>query len=310
LDRGSRSVVGAINSRRSSYGSALTPVASNSNAVAGLNSNTTPGRSHRNSLSPSPLTPRSSYRRGSAGLRGRKSTSSSVSSVRSMPRHTSHSKASSQSSNSLDTIHSPKSRSAARSPHSSIKVLPVTPTVNAFPSNVRMVRKPHDPDASSQPRPLSGIRDDASNPAGTPHSDAFGSGLVFAKRKKTAFKGPLLNAAFFSGSSVPATVGSPAFVGGRNREGSDGRMNLGFKELMGRRGSGKRKSQIIEEEEEDEDEAGHGAIGEEDEEEIEEVDAFQAIRLNKGERVESITIWNDAVEDPDVGADEADKSRK
>jgi hypothetical protein len=131
---------------------------------------------------------------------------------------------------------------------------------------------------------------------------------MFAKRKKSAFKGPMLNPAFFSGSSLPATVGSPAFVGGRNREGSDGKMNLGFKDLMGRRGSGKRKSQIIEEEEEDE--GADGVIGEEDEEDIEEVDAFQAIKLNKGERVESITIWNDAVEDPDVGADDVDASRK
>ncbi|MBE7182725.1 MAG: hypothetical protein INR71_16210, partial [Terriglobus roseus] len=51
------------------------------------------------SLSPAPLTPHSSFhRRGSAGLRGRKSTSSSVSSVRSLHHVPTHSKASSTSS--------------------------------------------------------------------------------------------------------------------------------------------------------------------------------------------------------------------
>jgi len=84
-------------------------------------------------------------------------------------------------------------------------------------------------------------------------------------------------------------------------------MNLGLKDFMGKRGgSGKRKSQIIEEEEDEGDQDGQGnghidgrALGEE-EEEIEEVDAFQAIQLNKGERVQSITIWNDAVEDAET----------
>ncbi|KIW61944.1 hypothetical protein, variant 3 [Exophiala xenobiotica] len=306
LDRTSRNFP-PVNSRRSSYGSALTPVVSNSGPVIAIKTSgpRVDGAlvgSHRKSLSPSPLTPRSSFHRhSSAGLRGRKSTSSSVSSVRSMPRHTSHSKASSQSSNSLDTIHSPGSRSAARSPHNSIKVLPNTPTTHSFPSNVRVVRTPRGPEASLQPRPLSGIQDEGL--PSTPHG--FGSGLMFTKRKRSPFKGPMLNAAFFSAGSVPAAFGSPAVAdAGRNREGSDGKINHAFGSFLGsgagvgRRGSGKgrRKSQIIEEEEEEHEGLGHAAIGEEDEDEedeVEEVDAFQAVELGKGERVQSITIWDD-----------------
>ncbi|KAI1621638.1 serine/threonine protein kinase [Exophiala viscosa] len=272
IDRSSKGYLYAANSRRSSYGSALTPVVSNSNQVVAIKAprvdNTALNKAHRNSVSPAPLTPRSSYH-----LRGRKSTSSSVSSVRSMPRHASHSKASSQSSNSLDTIHSPGTRSAARSPHPSVKVLPNTPPV-------------------SQPRPLSGTNiNDQSTTTGP-----FASGLMFAKRKRSPFKGPMLNPAFFSGGSVPAAFGSPAIMAGRHREGSDGKTNRALRDVVGRRGSGKRKSLIIEEEEED----GEGTLREEDEEEdIEEVETFPAIELNKGEKVESITIWNEGVEDAD-----------
>ncbi|KAJ5500503.1 hypothetical protein N7453_009554 [Penicillium expansum] len=98
--------------------------------------------SHRNSLSPSPITPRGSYRRSSAGLRGRKSTSSSVSSIRSIHHARAHSKASSISSNSVDTISTPTAR-ASKSPHSSIKVLPTTPGASSrFPSNIRLSTPP------------------------------------------------------------------------------------------------------------------------------------------------------------------------
>lgn len=275
IDRSSKSYLHAANSRRSSYGSALTPVVSHSNQVIAIKeprTDNTLNKSHRNSLSPAPLTPRSSYR-----LRGRKSTSSSVSSVRSMPRHASHSKASSQSSNSLDTIHSPGTKSGARSPHPSVKVLPNTPP-------------------AIQHRPLSGVHHDEGVAAGP-----FGAGVMFAKRKRSPFKGPMLNPAFFSAGSVPAAFGSPAIVAGRHREGSDGKTSRALRDVVGRRGSQKRKSQIIEEEEEDAEQ--HHTLREEEEEEedeVEEVEAFQAIELNKGERVESITIWNEGVEDPAV----------
>lgn len=139
----------------------------------------------RQSLSPSPLTPRSGMRRSSAGLRGRKSTSSSVSSVRSMHRHHhSHSKASSTSSaGSVSTSKTPHHRGP--SPHHSVKVLPATPTSNSFPSNIRLVR--------STPTPLTFSSDAAPlQPLGSPNP--FASGVLFAKRKKNIFKGPTLNA--------------------------------------------------------------------------------------------------------------------
>jgi serine/threonine protein kinase len=313
--KNSRNVAGAANLNRSSTGSTLTPTLSNPRPLAKITTtnplaDTNRTGVHRKSLSPSPITPRSSYRRSSTGLRGRKSTSSSVSSIRSMPRHgTSHSKASSQSSNSIDTIHSPTSRTVSvsgRSPQSSIKVLPITPTANAFPSNIRLARTPRGSDGGLAPRPLSGIGADLLNPPpGTPQANAFGSNVMFARRKKSPFKGPTLNSAFFSASTIPAAFGSPALLGGsvRQREGSDGKPNLGLKDFIGgahRKGSSsKRKSQIIEEEEEDEQ-----AVVEEEEEDVEEVEAFQAVHLKKGERLDSITIWNDAV------AEEADGSNE
>ncbi|OAG42091.1 hypothetical protein AYO21_03545 [Fonsecaea monophora] len=312
LNKSTKNIAGAANPDRSSNGSALVPIIANSKPLPSVKTpapriDTARGRPHRNSLSPSPVTPRSSYRRSSTGLRSRKSTSSSVSSIRSMPRHTSHSKASSQSSNSLDTVQSPTSRTVSlngRSPHPSIKVLPVTPTANAFPSNVRIVRTPRGSEVGLQPRPLSGVGTEMFNhPPGTPHAHTFGSNVMFARRKKSPFKGPMLNSAFFSASSLPVAFGSPAIAGaGRHREGSDGKLNLGLKDFVaggGRRNSSsKRKNQIIEEEEEDE----QAVIGEDDED-VEEVDAFHAVHLNKGERLDSITIWNDAVPDG-AGADE------
>ncbi|OAP61850.1 hypothetical protein AYL99_04053 [Fonsecaea erecta] len=320
INKSNKNLTGTTNPHTSN-GAALIPVISNSKPLPSVINpaprvDTARGRPHRNSLSPSPVTPRSSYRRSSTGLRSRKSTSSSVSSIRSMARHnTSHSKASSQSSNnSLDTIQSPTSRTVSlngRSPHPSIKVLPVTPTANAFPSNIRIVRTPRGSDAGLQPRPLSGVGSEIlHHPPGTPQANAFGSNVMFARRKKSPFKGPSLNSAFFSASTLPAAFGSPAIVGtGRNREGSDGKLNLGLKDFMaggGRRGSNsKRKSQIIEEEEEDE----HAAIGEE-EEDVEEVDTFQAVHLNKGERLDSITIWNDAVPEGAAGDDYGTDDRR
>ena len=300
-----RNVASALNYNRSSTRSTLAPTLSSSKPLP-TTITTAPkldiitNAPHRKSLSPSPITPRSSYRRSSTGLRGRKSTSSSVSSVRSIPRHgASHSKASSQSSNSMETVNSPTSRNVSlngRSPHSSIKVLPATPTANAFPSNVRVVRTPRGSEAGLQPRPLSGVGADLLGPP--PQANAFGSNVMFARRKKSPFKGPMLNSATFSASTIPAAIGSPAFLGSgvRQREGSDEKPSLGLKGFIGnvhRKGStSKRKSQIIEEEEEDD-----PTVLEEEEEEVEEVESFSDVQLGKGERLSSITIWNDAVEE-------------
>lgn len=179
----------------------------------------------RHSISPSPLTPRSTFRRPSTGLRGRKSTSSSVSSIRTIHHHQhTHSKASSTSSNGSGSM--TKVSLPTRSPHHSVKVLPATPTTSAFPSNIRVVRQP----------PLSSFNE-------APWGQA-GGGLVFAKRKKNIFKGPMLNTASGSGSGSGS---------GHNRAGSHSRSAS----VVGRR-----SGEIIEEEDEDE---------------IEEVDAFSPL---------------------------------
>lgn len=185
---------------------------------------------HRSSISPAPLTPHSSYRRSSAGLRGRKSTSSSVSSVRSIHHVHTHSKASSTSSTS-NSINSSGIGLRSRSPHASIKVLPATPTTSTFPSNIRVVRT-------------------VSGPVSTPYNETASfngplasPGLVFAKRKKTPFRGPML--------SIHTTSSSPS---GRGRDSGAGSRSTSV--------AGRRSGEIIEEENEDE---------------IEEVEAFSPL---------------------------------
>lgn len=201
---------------------------------------TTPISNKRHSLSPSPLTPRGTFRRPSAGLRGRKSTSSSVSSVRSIHHHHhTHSKASSTSSNGSN-----KTALPTRSPHHSVKVLPATPTTGTFPSNIRVVRQP----------PMSSFNEGMS---WGPHSSqhGFGSGspggaLIFAKRKKNVFKGPLLN------TSLPSSGGSGP---GGNISGG---VSRGHSHSRSTSLAGRRSGEIIEEEDEDD---------------FEEVDAFSPI---------------------------------
>ncbi|KAL1998268.1 hypothetical protein VTN02DRAFT_6496 [Thermoascus thermophilus] len=192
---------------------------------------------NRNSLSPSPITPRGSYRRSSAGLRGRKSTSSSISSIRSVHHVHTHSKASSASSNSLDTVSTPTaSAKLSKSPHSSVKVLPTTPNASArFPSNIRLVRAPfngfRDPNDTAV-----GIRSVFNEAAPAPLMSSPASGLVFARRKRTAFKGPMLHTANLMASGG---IGTPTLQPGSNGN-SSGRARA-------------RKSQIIVEEEDGED---------------------------------------------------------
>ncbi|KAF2474693.1 Pkinase-domain-containing protein [Lindgomyces ingoldianus] len=196
----------------------------------------TAGSGKRPSVSPSPLTPRSSYRRSSGGLRGRKSTSSSISSIRSMPHHHhSHSKASSTSSASLASPAVSTSGHKAKSPHSSVKVLPATPTNSTFPSNIRVVRAPLSEGGAAF----------GTAPPPSP-------GLIFAKRKRSPFKGPMLNLNIHS---------SPRDARGPRSEGNS------------RSGSvqGRRSGEIM-------------GIEEEDEDEFEEVDEFSPV-MGKGEVV-------------------------
>jgi serine/threonine protein kinase len=189
------------------------------------------GGGKRTSLSPSPLTPRSTFRRGSSGLRGRKSTSSSVSSIRSIHHHHhTHSKASSTSSNGSDAV--TKTPLSTRSPHHSVKVLPATPTATTFPSNIRVVRQP----------PISTFNEALGGSGiGWGREASPGGGIVFAKRKRSLFKGPMLSVNTGSGSDT-------------GRKGSHSRSAS----LVGRR-----SGEIIEEEEE-----------EEESEDVEIVDAF------------------------------------
>jgi serine/threonine protein kinase len=221
------------------------------------------GSARRLSASPAPLTPRSSYRRSSGGLRGRKSTSSSVSSIRSMPHHHhSHSKASSTSSISIGSpAVSVSGHKLTKSPHNSIKVLPATPTSSSFPSNIRLVRT-----GGLSLNPNNTINEgNSAFGAVPPPSPGFPSGLVFAKRKRSPFKGPMLNV---------NTQGNPAANGGWRRT-SDGQGSRS-QSIQGRR-SGDGIMGITEEEEE-----------EEEEEEVEEVDDFGSAGLKEGEFVEDL----------------------
>lgn len=140
----------------------------------------------RQSLSPSaPLTPRTAMRR-SSGLRGRKSTSSSVSSVRSIHRHRhSHSKASSTSSGASVSTAVSKGGTIGASPHRSVKVLPASPA-QGIPSDIRLVRGP------GSPAPLR-IPGDEARPQQPGSPNPFSGGAVmFAKRKRNLFKGPMV----------------------------------------------------------------------------------------------------------------------
>lgn len=256
----------------------------------------------RVSLSPAPITPRSaSYRRSSAhgGLRGRKSTSSSISSIRSIKQIPSHSKASSTSSTST-SVHSsairPGSSSTVHhrmaSPHNSVKVLPATPTFGGFPSNIRVVRAP-----SEKANGQEGLRGyqhfnnesfrNNRNESFNPPISAFApsSPLIFAKRRKTPFRGPAL--------TLGASAFSPAFGGRAKGLGTDGARSEGSRDSSaGRKGSpngnmGGDSGEIIEEEGEYEEEEDGDIMEkeEEDEEEVEEVDNFSPVNAGIGERV-------------------------
>ncbi|RYC61537.1 hypothetical protein CHU98_g4669 [Xylaria longipes] len=220
----------------------------------------------RQSLSPGPLTPRSTVRRSSTGLRGRKSTSSSLSSIRTMPHHHhTHSKASSTSSNgSVSTTKTPLA--GGRSPHHSVKVLPATPTSTSFPSNIRLVRGPALALHFNEGMPTSEMH----NPPLSPNPFSTGSpSVLFAKRKRNIFKGPTLSIHSSSGGRSGTSSGNHS----RSASAS---------------GLGRRSGEITIQEEDEE------ALEFEPEEEIEEVDQFSPILRGPGETIEE--IYESAVE--------------
>ncbi|KAK4542122.1 hypothetical protein LTR36_007153, partial [Oleoguttula mirabilis] len=211
------------------------------------NGSATSARQKRTSLSPHTLTPHSSYRRTS-GLRGRKSTSSSVSSIRSAYQgghQHSHSKASSTSSASLA---SPSALSSAsgprlgRSPHASVKVLPPTPTAGSLPSGIRVSRRPMPGNLGALP-----TFGDAKGIFGGGMGPSSPSLPVFARRKRSIFKGPM--------NGSPAGFGRTPMASGRRSGSVPGRP------------SGEMITGITEEEEEEQDDMMEDM-------EVEEVDQF------------------------------------
>ena len=218
---------------------------------------TSPSPAPRISLSPSPipLTPHLSYRRAT-GLRGRKSTSSSISSIHSIHQHHhTHSKTSSTSSTSASAT-SPAVSAAgrsrlSRSPHSGIKTLTATPTTSFFPNNIRVVRA----SPGSEGRAAFGAL-----PSPTP-------GLVFARRKRTAFKGPMLTIGPGMSSYGPGRVGPGSAAAGGTGAGAGAGAGSRSVSVQGRQ-----SGEIIEEEDEEE--------GDAEEEDVEIVDTFSPITGN------------------------------
>ncbi|KAF3762777.1 hypothetical protein M406DRAFT_93135 [Cryphonectria parasitica EP155] len=257
----------------------------------------TGGSYKRQSLSPSPITPRSTVRRSSAGLRGRKSTSSSVSSIRSMhhTHHHTHSKASSTSStNSVSTNMSKTPMQTGRSPHHSVKVLPATPTsVTSFPSNIRLVRGAPLPlyteNASS--RSSSGGRTGslAASPmmpaprSPNPFTSTFGerSGPFFAKRKRNLFKGPT---SAVGGSSGRSDRGTPT----HSRSASGDRLGRRSGEIAAVQEEDEEDSLAMGDDDDDDRDTVKFMGVEEEDEDIEEVENFTPVVKGPGEQIEEV----------------------
>ncbi|KAK3984102.1 Serine/threonine-protein kinase ppk16 [Cladorrhinum sp. PSN332] len=284
----------------------------------------------RQSLSPSPLTPRSTIRRSSGppvgfgGLRGRKSTSSSVSSVRSMHHAShhqhSHSKASSTSSNnSVSTSVSKTPMQGARSPHHSVKVLPATPTAGGFPSNIRLVRDRAGPPLSIFSEVLPSSSNHGIQPPSSPNpfsggGSMMGGGVMFAKRKRNLFKGPMLSLSGNGGGGGGGASGRDtpnSRRGDGSGAGSASHSRSASASGLGRRQSGEITIQEEEEEEEEEYGVGRGnyfantlmrKLGEE---EIEEVEEFSPIVKGPGEVVEEI-VYEDGEEEEEEEDDDDD----
>ncbi|KAJ4301195.1 hypothetical protein N0V90_003286 [Kalmusia sp. IMI 367209] len=177
--------------------------------------------------------------------------------------HHSHSKASSTSSASITSPTVSVSGHKTKSPHTSVKVLPATPTNSTFPTNIRLVRAP-----LSEGGAAFGVQ-----PPPSP-------GLIFAKRKRSPFKGPMLN----------LSTGSPAARGRNFSEGAGSRSTS----IQGRR-SGEIMG-IAEEEE--------------DEEEVEEVEEFSPITGGCVEVLEETTAGAETPSENNTAAKDKDSEKK
>lgn len=201
--------------QRTLSGAAAAVIASAAANGGGMASTTTPHK--RLSVSPAPPTPRSSsYRRASSGLRGRKSTSSSVSSIRSI--HAAHqhtlSMASSTSSASTSLASPTGSKHAsvgARSPSSVVKMLPSPPLSNY--SAGTPVDGSVEAGSGGERTPKGPRTPLTVNMESTAAFDALpppSPGILFAKRKRSPFKGPMLSLAL---GGFGASAGNKAVRG-------------------------------------------------------------------------------------------------
>lgn len=280
-DKGSSTPPAAANAQTGNTAAGL-PTSSYFGQTHGVHRSTTSTSRKRLSLSPSPLTPRGTVRRSSGpGLRGRKSTSSSVSSIRSMhhAHHHSHSKASSTSSNgSVSTGMSKTPLAGGRSPHHSVKVLPATPTATSFPSNIRLVRDRAGPPLNVFNEGMPGNAPDTSSTRAPGSPNPFGSGILFAKRKRNIFKGPMLS------------LGSGAAGRADTRSSASG--SAGHSRNASASGLGRRSGEITIAEEDEDEEGAYEAVADDGDGDgdgdgdVEEVDMFSPVVQFPGETVE------------------------
>ena len=139
----------------------------------------------------------------------------------------------------------------SRSPHTSVKVLPATPNASSrFPSNIRLVRNPphaiRDVNDPNNHGIYSVFNEAVAGPSTAPPQSP---GFIFARRKRTPFRGPMLHTNTLMFTNGP---GTPNLSPPLQREAASSETVKPHT----------RKSQIIEEEDDDM------------EEDIEEVDTF------------------------------------
>ncbi|GAB7343995.1 hypothetical protein MBLNU457_1926t2 [Dothideomycetes sp. NU457] len=272
------------------------PRLSTNSSQGSQGSSMTRAQAKRLSLSPQPLTPRSSYKRRS-GLGGRKSTSSSVSSVRSIHmHHPSHSKASSTSStsNSMASPNLSNPPRSSHSPHPSVKVLPAPPGTT-LPTNIRVSRRgpPGGLGTLSLPSFADIQQDGALQSSGAfsaigPPSP--GMHAVFARGKRKVFKGPT-----GLGASPRNRIPTPSGSGGAGIGSRD--------QSLPRRSMESRGFAITEEEEEDEEQMRGGVdVDAVDKQILEVKEAQRAAHFNTG----ASPGLEEEDEDEDIEVEEVD----
>lgn len=95
----------------------------------------------------------------------------------------------------------------SRSPHTSVKVLPATPNASSrFPSNIRLVRNPphaiRDVNDPNNHGIYSVFNEAVAGPSAAPPQSP---GFIFARRKRTPFRGPMLHTNTLMFTNGPGT---------------------------------------------------------------------------------------------------------